>query len=139
MTIQTNILIGHSPLPQNPSNREALRRIIVQNGVLLRRNTKGCTIRNVKGGGRTFWKGMLFFSQPAGVQDFFFNLQTLARFFFSKMTMPSFGLVLLDCLLLYESWKRGNRSSSPIPIQKSLHVTMKPFVCITPTKCPSLK
>ena len=104
-------------------------------------SVKGCTIRNVKGGGGVGLSGKAcyFFHNQQECRIFFFNLQTLARFFFSKMTMPSFGLVLLDCLLLYESWKRGNRSSSPIPIQKSLHVTMKPFVCITPTKCPSLK
>ena len=29
---------------------------------------------------------MLFFSQPAGVQEFFFNLQNLARFPLFKMT-----------------------------------------------------
>ena len=46
-------------------------------------------------GGRTFWKGMLFFSQPAGVRDFFFQPSNLCTIFFSKMTMPFFGLVLL--------------------------------------------
>ena len=59
---------------------------------------------------------MLFFSQPAGVQDFFFNLQTLARFFFSKMTMPSFGLVLLDC------FNRANVFCCSVPTE---HVCFK--------------
>ena len=82
-------------------------------------SSQECTITKFEGrrggdGGKiTLWKGMLFFSQPAGVQNFFSNLEK--RFLLSLQ----FRIVFSYILVLHDFFPFMD-SSPPQPI---LHIS----------------